>query len=282
VVGGQLLKNSSATATPITARRSPMIQREQLELNFNPPAMSEENLKTVFDEAMRALVRKEPRPSVEARFYPYAGLSSTIRLRQGRVYVRVSDILRQCPREVLYALACILVAKLYRQKISTEHERTYREYTSRPSVTEASEATRRNRGYKITTSPVGKAYDLETLFEDLNSRYFAGGLERPVLSWSQRRTGRVLGHHDHVHGAIIISRTLDDARIPRFVVEYVLYHEMLHVKHPARAVSGRTIYHPHKFREDEARFERFEEAVEWLERIIRPVRRRRQTRRRRS
>jgi len=255
-----------------------MTEREQLKFDFNPPATSDENLKTVFDEAMRALVRKEPRPPVEARFYPYAGLSSTIRMRQGRVYVRVSDILRQCPREVLYALACILVAKLYRQKISTEHERAYREYTTRPSVMEASEATRRSRGYKITTSPAGKVYDLESLFAKLNSRYFAGGLERPVLSWSQRRTRRVLGHHDHVHDAIIISRTLDDARIPRFVVEYVLYHEMLHVKHRARTVSGRTIYHSRQFREDEARFERFDEAVEWLERIARPARRRRRAR----
>ena len=86
------------------------------------------------------------------------------------------------------------------------------------------------------------------MFAGLNARYFAGRLERPLLSWSQRRTGRVLGHHDHVHGAIIISRTLDSERVPRFVVEYVLYHEMLHVKHPPRAAGSRTVYHSRQFR----------------------------------
>ena len=249
-----------------------MIEREQLE---HDPSLTEGvKLEAVFDEALRAIVKREPKPPVEARFYPYAGLSSTIRLRRGRVYVRVSDILRPSPREVLYALACILIAKLYRLKSPKEHERTYRDYTSHPSVLDASETARRRRGYKKTTSPRGRVYDLDEMFSQLNEQYFDGQLERPVLSWSQTRARRVLGHHDHVHGAIIISRVLDSPRIPRLVVEYVLYHEMLHVKHPPRQVSGRTVYHSPQFRIDERRFGQFDEALKWLEKIALPVRRR--------
>jgi hypothetical protein len=250
-----------------------MIEPEQLEFEF-PPA-EDVKLEAVFDEALRAVVKKEPRPPVEARFYPYAGLSSTIRLRRGRVYVRVSDILRQSPREVLYALACILIAKLYRLKSSKEHERIYRQYTLHPAVLDASETARRRRGYKKTTSPRGKVYDLDEMFSQLNTQYFEGQLERPLLSWSQGRSRRVLGHHDHVHGAIIISLVLDSPRVPRFVVEYVLYHEMLHVKHLPRRTPGRTIYHSGQFRSDERRFKQFEEALKWLEKIALPVRRRR-------
>ena len=257
-----------------------MIEREQL--TFDWPATEDVNLEVVFDEAMRALVKKEPRPPVEASFYPYAGLSSTIRLRKGRVYARVSDILRHSPRTVLYALACILVAKLYRLKSPKEQERTYREYTLDPSILDASEAARRRRGYKITTSPRGKVYDLESLFDRLNARYFEGQLERPLLSWSQRQTRRVLGHHDHVHVTIIISRTLDSSRIPQFLVEYVLYHEMLHVKHTPRRVAGRTVYHSRQFRKDERAFERFDEALKLLEKIALPARRRRKKPRRAS
>lgn len=242
-----------------------MIEYEQLHLYST--VTSDEVLETVFDQALRTLVKKEPRPKIEARFYPYAGLSSTIRLRRGRVFARVSDILVGSPREVLFALACILVAKLYRLKASKVHERVYRAHTLVPPILDASQAARRQRGYKITTSPRGKTYDLTALFSDLNTRYFSGKLERPLLSWSQRRTRRVLGHHDHVHRAIVISSTLDNAAIPRFVVEYVLYHEMLHVKHPARVVSGRTSYHGRSFRDDERLFERFDEAVKWLEKI---------------
>jgi hypothetical protein len=242
-----------------------------------------ESLESIFDEALRAVVKKEPKPQVEARFYPYAGLSSTIRLRQGRVLVRVSDILKHSPPEVLYALACILVSKLYRLKTSREHQRTYREYASTPAVLDASEAARRSRGYKLTTSPRGKVFDLGEIFADLNARYFDGRLEQPELSWSQRRTRRVLGHHDHIHSAIVISRTLDSARIPRFVLEYVLYHEMLHVKHPPRVEGHRTIYHSAQFRVEERLFERYDDALDWLDRIATPVRRRKpRARKRRS
>lgn len=246
--------------------------REQLEFDWS--AFPDQNLEALFTEALRAIVKKPPTPPVEARFYPYAGLSSTIRMRQGRVHVRVSDILRHAPPEVLYALASILVAKLYRLKAPKHHERVYREHTTTQSVLDASDATRQRRGYKLTTSPRGVVYDLITSFDKLNDSYFSGQLERPLLSWSARKTRRVLGHHDHVHKTIVISSTLDSARIPRFVLEYVLYHEMLHIKHPRRVVSGRTVYHSPDFREDERRFERFDEAFKWLEKIAAPARRR--------
>ena len=236
-------------------------------------------LEPIFHAALRDVTRRSDTPQVQARFYPYAGLSSTIRLRKGRLYARVSDVLSQSPAEVLYALACILVAKLYRLKASKEHERVYQQYATSPPVLDATESTRRNRGYKIITSPVGRTYNLDEGFSELNGRYFAGSLERPVLSWSQGKTRRVLGHHDHVHGTITISQTLDSPRVPRFVTEYVLYHEMLHIKHPPRVVGGRTIYHGRAFREDERRFERFEDALKYLEETATPVRRRRRRRR---
>ncbi|HEY7545478.1 MAG TPA: M48 family peptidase [Blastocatellia bacterium] len=238
------------------------------------------NLESIFDEALREMVKKEPLPAVSACFYPYAGLSSTIRLRQGHVYARVSDLLSTSPREVLLALARILIAKLYRLKPSKEAGRIYREYASRSEVVEAVEAVRRHRGYKITSPPRGRAYDLEQVFDHLNARYFDGRLEKPVLSWSQRRTRRVFGHHDGVHEAIIISRTLDTYRIPRFVLEFVLYHEMLHIKHPPRRAGSRSVYHSDEFQKDERRFERFREATDWLEQIAAPARKKRQRRKR--
>lgn len=248
-----------------------IVPGEQLRLPFP----CEPDLRAIFSDALRAVARKRRLPDVEARFYPYAGLSSTIRLRSGRVYARVSDLLQQSPPEVLYALACILVAKLYRMEAPAEHEALYRAYTAQPTVLDASDEARRNRGYKIVSSARGRFYDLDDLFTELDDRYFGGSLERPLLSWSPQRARRVLGHHDHVHGTIVISRTLDSRRVPRFAVEYVLYHEMLHVKHPPRTQNGRTIYHGAAFRAEEKKYERFDEAIKWLDEIASPVRRRR-------
>jgi len=116
----------------------------------------------------------------------------------------------------------MLVAKLYRRKVAGEYERIYKQYTLRREVLDVAESVRRQRGYKVITSPRGKVYDLEQIFDDLNDRYFQASLVRPLLSWSPGRPRRILGHHDHVHGTIIISRALDSVDIPKFVLEYVL------------------------------------------------------------
>ena len=105
---------------------------------------------------------------------------------------------------------------------------------------------------------------MQEIFDGLNVRYFGDQLERPLLTWSKVTARRILGHHDHVHGTITLSRALDSARIPKFVVEYVLYHEMLH-HHMGGIpdVAGRTVYHSRAFRAAEARYPWHREALAW-------------------
>ena len=119
----------------------------------------------------------------------------------------------------------------------------------------------------MVSTAQGRVYDLDRIFARLNRRYFHGHIEKPTITWSQRRTRRILGHHDRVHETITISKTLDSVDVPEWFVEYILYHEMLHIKHPARLVNGRRYYHTAAFRSDERRFQRYDEAQQWLERI---------------
>ena len=241
--------------------------------------MTNSQLESIFKEALTLYLKKAPLPELEARFYTYTGLSSTIRLRKGRIYARVSDILQDAPPEPLFALACILVAKLYRRKVSAAHTTVYRAYIANPLIREASESSRRERGRKHTTSPQGHIFDLNALFDELNTKYFAGNLAKPTLSWSHRDAKRILGHHDNTHNTIIISRVLDHSRTPPSVVQFVLYHEMLHVKHNHHLENGRKIIHSRAFRLDEKRFEQFPEAKYWLEQHAAPVKRRRRRKR---
>ena len=230
------------------------------------------SLGVLFVDAFRQLEPNRPTPETEVRFYPYAGLNHTIRLRGGRVYVRVSDIFRDAPMSVHRALAFILVAKLLRKRTPEVHERVYRDYAFSPEVLRASDLARRQRGRKVVSSAQGRVYDLGRMFQRLNQRYFDGRIERPTLTWSQRRTRTILGHHDGVHDTIVISKTLDSADVPEWFVEYILYHEMLHIKHPARVINGRRYYHTKAFRSEEQRFPRYAEAQQWLERIVREQR----------
>src|SRR5213075_2537728 len=94
-------------------------------------------------------------------------------------------------------------------------------------------------------------------------------ISKPTITWSQRRTRSILGHHDHIYDSITISKTLDSTDVPEWFVEYILYHEMLHIKHPARLINGRRYYHTKAFRADEQRFPRYNEAQRWLDQIVR-------------
>jgi predicted metal-dependent hydrolase len=94
-------------------------------------------------------------------------------------------------------------------------------------------------------------------------------MEKPTLTWSPRRTRRILGHHDPVYDTIVISKTLDSADVPEWFVEFILYHEMLHIKHPARLIKGRRFYHTKAFRAEEERFPYFQQAQDWLDSIAR-------------
>lgn len=228
-----------------------------------------DHLSRHFTEAFRQLARNRPLPEIEVRFYPYAGISHKIRLRGGRVYVRISDIFKAAPTDVHRALAFILVARLLSKRTPENHERRYRDYAYSPEVMRSMDLARRRRGRKVVSTSRGHFYDLERVFQRLNRRYFEGQIEKPTLTWSQRRTRRILGHHDAVHDTIVISKTLDAADVPEWFVEFVLYHEMLHIKHPARFIKGRRYYHTKAFRSEEQRFPRYAEAQHWLELIAR-------------
>lgn len=227
------------------------------------------DLEKLFADAFRYLDGQRAVPPIDVRFYPYAGLHHTIRLRSGRAYVRLSDICRDSPIEVQRALAFVLVARLLSKRTPAIHERLYRDFSLRPEIQRASDIARRRRGRKMVSSAQGRVYDLDRMFARLNRRYFQGELPTPTITWSQRRTRRILGHHDRVYETITISKTLDSPDVPEWFAEYIMYHEMLHIKHPARVLNGRRYYHTQAFRMDERRFTHYAEAQRWLQRIAR-------------
>jgi len=204
-------------------------------------------------------------PELKIEFYRFANINNTIRLREGRLLVRVSDLLEGAPEYVLRAIAHILVAKMYRKALDREHVIRYRRYVSAQHMSRKAHLVRQIRGRKQLVSPRGLTYDLEAVFEDLNFRFFHGLLARPQMSWSSERARNRLGHYDPAHNAIIVSRVFDDPRIPRFLVEYIVYHEMLHLKHPVKLRGSRRCVHPAEFQAEERLFPLLDEAKQFLE-----------------
>ncbi|MFL6467527.1 MAG: M48 family peptidase, partial [Pyrinomonadaceae bacterium] len=98
--------------------------------------------------------------------------------------------------DVQRALAFILVAKLYRKKAARVHQETYGSFLKAPGIQRRASNTKKARGRKMTLYTDGDIYDLDELFDDVNIKYFNNAIPRPFLTWSPRKTYRVLGHHD--------------------------------------------------------------------------------------
>lgn len=206
-------------------------------------------------------------PGLSVEFFAFANINNTIRLREGQLLVRVSDLLEGAPDPVLLAIAHILLAKMYRKPIERGYATRYRRYVFSRHIRQKAHLVRQMRGRKHIDSPQGHTYDLEVIFDNLNRRFFYGLLARPQMTWSRDHARASLGHYDPAHNAIVVSRVFDHPRVPRYAVEYIVYHEMLHLKHPVKLRGRRRCVHPAEFQAEEKLFPQLAEAKRFLKHL---------------
>ena len=206
-------------------------------------------------------------PHFIVEYHPYADLTHTIRLREDTAHVRLSDALGRAPRAVVEAAAAILLGRLYRRRPPAELVETYRQFSYARSTRRRLLLQRRRRARRMEHRPAGTHHDLGPLFERLNRRYFESSLPLPRLGWSTRVWRTQLGCFDPALDQIVVNRQLDHRSVPEYVVAYVLYHEMLHLKHPIRFARCRRESHSAEFRSEEKRFTDYARAMRFLARF---------------
>jgi len=232
----------------------------QSSLFFETP---EETYARVF----RELKPRTAVPELQVEFCRFANADSFIRLEGGKLHVRISDLLAGAPAPVLEALAHILLGKLYRKPIPRAFSHRYRLYLNRRDVRRQAQLVRQIRGRKFISGPRGEHHDLEEIFERLNRQFFNGLLGRPLLGWSRGASRAMLGHFDPAHNAIIISRIFDRPSAPLAALEYVMFHEMLHLRYPVDHSGMRRRVHTREFREAEKAFPGLKAAKTALKRL---------------
>ena len=228
------------------------------------PPNPAEKLADIVLNAYAELRPRTPAPALHARFYPFVSINNTIRLRQGELYIRLSDLLQGAPESVLYAIAHILLAKLYRKPVDRAQGARYRRYIASHDLTAKARLVRQMRGRKHIVSARGHHYHLEEIFDDLNRRFFHGLMGRPQLTWSQNHARTSLGHYDLAHNTIVISQLFDHPQVPRYAVEYIMFHEMLHLKHPVKLRGSRRCVHSREFQAEEKSFPELQQARKFL------------------
>ncbi|KAA3611288.1 MAG: hypothetical protein D8M58_15065 [Calditrichaeota bacterium] len=224
------------------------------------------------DEKLHAIISNiktnyKPAEQYDLRvsYYAYKNLSHTIRLRNGIIYVRISDKLFDAPDETIQAVGYILFDKLFRLKTKKEIRHHYRNYINQFIVPNMSfPKSKVSPDY----SPIGKYHNLTDIFDLVNRSYFDSAVPKPILGWSLNKSTRRLGFYDHSRNLLVISRIFDKKRIPDYVREYLMYHEMLHIVIPVKKINGRRSVHPPHFKEKERLFDNYELAQKWLKKKL--------------
>jgi hypothetical protein len=115
----------------------------------------------------------------------------------------------------------------------------------------------------------GHAHDLAQVLASLNARYFGGRVDLPI-TWGPSprvalpRRSIKMGSYSADAQLIRIHPALDQPEVPRYFVEWIVFHEMLHHVHPVtRLPDGRRCVHPPGFREAERAYAQHGRASAW-------------------
>jgi hypothetical protein len=227
-----------------------------------------ESVEQIYARVFRTLKPRTPVPPVAIRFRGFANASSRIRLENGHLRVDISDLLETAPAPIHEALASILIAKLFAKAPDKACLACYRRYLNRADIRRTLHSSIRERGRKSYLAAEGRAYDLRALFEELNFEYFHGLMAQPQLGWSVRPSRTTLGHYDPSHHVIVLSRLLDSEEAPALIVKFVLFHEMLHLRHPTEHRGSRRCVHTREFKRAEQAFAQYKQAKEELRRFV--------------
>ena len=114
----------------------------------------------------------------------------------------------------------------------------------------------------------GHYYDLMQIFQRANSQYFQNVLQPPRLLWSSRISLRRLGYYHPDMDTITISRALDSKSVPQYVLDYVMYHEILHKVLGLKLVNKNRMAHTRQFRDLERKFRQYQPAKKFIENML--------------
>ena len=188
----------------------------------------------IFQEEYRALRPRAPMPPIHVRFRRFTSLNTTIRLREGKIFVKPLRPARRragassTPSRTSFSPSSIASPSAPRTTSATSASPPAPPSRTRPNSSAQRAAASATPDPKAATTISKKSSTR------LNTRFFGGLLGRPELTWSEHNAKRSLGHYDAAHNTIVVSRVFDRPSSPRYAIEYLLYHEMLHLKHPVK------------------------------------------------
>ncbi|MCL2296127.1 MAG: hypothetical protein FWC29_03490 [Methanomassiliicoccaceae archaeon] len=175
--------------------------------------------------------------------------------------IMISDYLADAPCDVITDFSQTVVGTIANRRPA--YGKTYLEWVRSDEYICSKRKIYLRRSRNLTGSPEGNERDLIESVERLLDigLLVPSDIDNSFFSWTKMPNVRKLGFCSPMMRVIGISCVLDDVSVPELVLDYVVYHESLHL-----AQGYRPGQRPHskKFRIDERKYPRYEEAESYL------------------
>ena len=209
---------------------------------------------------------------VTVRYHPYAELKHTWKRFDSGLEFKVSDYLKGAPDNVLESLAWYLLSRACHRDCPKEKAEPYLVHAYSEKLWQS----HRDIYFSRTRSLFfgrGQTRDLKEVFDYVNSYYFSSRIPDPTLAWSDESPRTRLGYYFAPLNLLVANKALDSTNVPRYVLEFVVYHELLHHIDRGGTNYSRRIHHTKSFRQTEALFSHFDDAERWLRKLVKEAKR---------
>ena len=200
------------------------------------------------------------------QIYPYASLLYTIGPVSGIMTVHLHEGLDFMQENVCNKFASMIVSR--KNKGIRDLVRDYMD--AHPECRQLIDHFNECRGHRTPKDDTkGRYYDLETVFENCSQRHFKGRMPRPkVLHWSAHVNHKTMGSYNPKDDSLMVNCGLDRADVPAYVLDFIMYHELLHKALGIKTSGGRRMAHTAEFRKYEKGHPDYERAQTFLQKLV--------------
>jgi len=200
---------------------------------------------------------------IEASYYPFKEFKTTWERMGSEVTFKVTDYLQGAGDDIHQDFATCLFTRIQRQRREVYTPKV-RDFLRSEGFVRMNQEKYLRRSRNLTLSSFGTVYDLEVLLGSLRRKGLVEDGTGTFLSWTDKPNRFRMGYCSVLMKVVAISSALDRADVPDYVAEYVLYHEMLHLKMGTDSLRS---YHDADFKREERRYPRWREAENWLKKV---------------
>lgn len=218
---------------------------------------------TALRESFRTAGREFGYYDVDAEFAAFKELKIKWQRSRGRAEFKVSDYLSDADPGMMEDMARVLFSRMAGGG-AVGYPESINGWMTSEGFVRSKQPIYVRRSKNLSRSPEGKERDLRDSYRRLVDQGLAVRDDDVFMTWTKDPNVRRVGYCSVLMKVVAISSIFDNRAIPEYVLDYVVYHELLHIM-AGFDPFGRK--HGPDFRREERKYPRREEAEQWLGRL---------------